>query len=119
MLQKKKILITSALPYANGPIHVGHLVEYIQTDIYVRFLKLIGEDAIYCCADDAHGAPIEIAAMKEGITPEELIGRFHQEHQDDFASFHISFDSYYTTNSPENEHFSNLFFNELKKKNLI
>ncbi|MBI4439533.1 methionine--tRNA ligase [Candidatus Woesearchaeota archaeon] len=119
MPPKKKILITSALPYANGPIHVGHLVEYIQTDIYVRFLKLIGEDAIYCCADDAHGAPIEIAAMKEGVKPEEIIGKFHIGHQEDFEKFHISFDSYYTTNSPENQHYSNQIFNELKKGDLI
>ncbi len=119
MSSKKKILVTSALPYANGPIHIGHLVEYIQTDIYVRFLKLIREDVIYCCADDAHGAPIEIAAMKEGIQPEEIIAKFHDEHQEDFKSFHIHFDSYYTTNSTENQHFSNLIFTILKKNKFI
>jgi methionyl-tRNA synthetase len=114
-----KILVTSALPYANGPIHIGHLVEYIQTDIFVRFLKLIGEDAIYCCADDTHGTPIEIAAQKEGILPEELIGRYHKEHLRDFTSFHIKFDSYYSTNSPENKHFSDLIFTKAKEKGLI
>ncbi|MFC1768330.1 methionine--tRNA ligase, partial [Nanoarchaeota archaeon] len=118
-MPNKKTVITSALPYANGPIHIGHLVEYIQTDIFVRFLNLIGEDAIYCCADDSHGAPIEIAAKKEGITPEELIGKFHIEHQRDFKSFNIKFDSYYSTNSKENQTYSNQIFEELKKKDLI
>ena len=115
----KKILVTSALPYANGPIHIGHLVEYIQTDIFVRFLKLIGEDVIYCCADDTHGTPIEIASQKEGILPEELIGRYHKEHLRDFTSFQIKFDSYHSTNSPENKHFSDLIFNKAKEKGLI
>jgi methionyl-tRNA synthetase len=114
-----KILVTSALPYANGPIHIGHLVEYIQTDIFVRFLKLVGKDAIYCCADDTHGTPIEIAAKKEGIIPEELIGRYHKEHLRDFTSFHIKFDSYYSTNSDENKKFSDLIFTKAKEKGLI
>jgi len=116
---KQKILITSALPYANGSIHVGHLVEYIQTDIFVRFLKLIGEDAIYCCADDTHGTPIEIAAKTKGVLPEQLIGEFYKEHTRDFASFQIEFDSYYSTNSKENEDFSILIFNKLKENGLI
>ncbi|MFH0868191.1 MAG: methionine--tRNA ligase [Candidatus Woesearchaeota archaeon] len=112
-------MVTSALPYANGPIHIGHLVEYIQTDIFVRFLKSIGKDVVYCCADDTHGAPIEIKASELGIKPEELIGKFHKEHQEDFKNFHIKFDSYYTTNSKENKYFSDLFFEKLKKKGLI
>lgn len=116
---KKKILVTSALPYANGPIHIGHLVEYIQTDIFARFLKLIGKDAIYCCADDTHGTPVEIASQKEGVVPEELINRYHKEHLRDFTSFHIKFDSYYSTNSAENKEFSDLIFNRLNKKGLI
>jgi len=115
----KRILVTSALPYANGPIHIGHLVEYIQTDIFVRFLKLLGEDAIYCCADDTHGTPIEINAKKQGIKPEKLIEKYHKEHQKDFADFNIEFDSYYSTNSPENKHFSDFIFTKAKEKGHI
>ena len=113
---KEKIVVTSALPYANGPIHIGHLVEYIQTDIYVRFLRLCGKDVIYCCADDTHGAPIEINASKQGISPEELIAHYYREHCEDFAKFFISFDSYYSTNSPENKDFSDLIFSRLRDK---
>ncbi|MBU0615983.1 MAG: methionine--tRNA ligase [Nanoarchaeota archaeon] len=114
-----KIIVTSALPYANGSIHVGHLVEYIQTDMFVRFLKLAGEEAVYCCADDTHGAPIAIKADELKIKPEELIGKFAKEHLEDFKSFHIEFDSYYSTNSPENKHFSDLIFGRLKDKGYI
>ena len=109
----KKILVTSALPYANGSIHIGHLVEYIQTDIFVRFLKLIGKDAIYCCADDTHGTPIELNAKKQGITPEELIAKSYKEHTKDFSDFHIHFDSYYSTNAPENKKYSDLIFSKI------
>ncbi len=116
---KKKILVTSALPYANGPIHIGHLVEYIQTDIFVRFLKLTKSDVIYICADDAHGAPIEIKASQMGISPEQLIGQFYKEHTQDFKKFHIEFDNYYTTNSPENKQYSDLIFTRLKEKGHI
>ncbi|MEG3638870.1 methionine--tRNA ligase [Magnetococcus sp. PR-3] len=98
----RRILVTSALPYANGHIHLGHLVEYIQTDIWVRFHKLRGEDCIYMCADDTHGTPIMLRAQKEGITPEQLVGQMHEEHAKDFSSFHVEFDEYYTTNSEEN-----------------
>jgi len=115
----QKIIVTSALPYANGPIHIGHLVEYIQTDIFVRFLKLIGKDAIYCCADDTHGTPIEVKARNLGIKPEQLIQKFYKEHLEDFNRFYISFDSYYSTNSKENKYFSDLIFERLKKKDLI
>ena len=118
-IKGKRILVTSALPYANGSIHVGHLVEYIQTDIFVRFLKLIGENAIYICADDTHGTPIQIAAQKKGITPEELIASYYKEHLQDFTDFHIKFDSYYSTNSKENKHFSDLIFSKLNDKGLI
>jgi len=117
--KERRILVTSALPYANGPIHVGHLVEYIQTDVWVRFLKLAGEDAVYCCADDTHGAPIELNASKQRITPEELIAKSFKDHVEDFKNFHIKFDSYYTTNSPENKKFSDYFFEQAKKKGLI
>ncbi len=116
---KFKILVTSALPYSNGPIHLGHLVEYIQTDIFVRFLRLIGKDVIYVCADDAHGAPIEIKASELGIAPEKLVADIYKEHVKDFNDFSISFDNYYTTNSPENKYYSDLIFERLRKKNLI
>ncbi|MBN2372616.1 methionine--tRNA ligase [bacterium] len=112
----EKILVTSALPYANGPIHLGHMVEYILTDIYCRFLRLTARDCIFCCADDTHGAPIEINARKLDISPEELIARYYSEHREDFERFHISFDSYYTTNSPENKAFSDLIFTRLKER---
>jgi len=118
-VKKHKILVTSALPYANGQIHVGHLVEYIQTDIFVRFLRLVGEDVIYVCADDAHGAPIEIKAAELGIIPEKLIADVYKEHVQDFKDFLISFDNYYTTNSPENKHYSDLIFERLNKKGFI
>ena len=115
----KQILVTSALPYANGPIHLGHLVEYIQTDIFVRFLRSVGEDVIYVCADDTHGAPIEIKATELGITAQELIADVYKEHVQDFKDFSISFDNYYTTNSPENKHYSDLIFQRLNKKGLV
>jgi len=98
----RKILVTSALPYANGPIHLGHMVEYIQTDIWARFQRLRGNQCLYFCADDAHGTPIMLRAEQDGITPEELIERVGAEHRRDFADFHIAFDNYYTTHSDEN-----------------
>ncbi len=99
----RDILVTSALPYANGPIHIGHLVEYIQTDIWVRFQKLRGHHCYHVCADDAHGTPIMLKAQAEGITPEQLIGRIYGEHRADFEDFAVDFDNYYSTHSPENE----------------
>jgi methionyl-tRNA synthetase len=98
----RRILATSALPYANGPIHIGHLVEYIQTDIWVRYHKLLGRECYYFCADDTHGTPIMIRARNEGISPEELVAQMHKNHLEDFQRFHIEFDNYYTTNSEEN-----------------
>jgi methionyl-tRNA synthetase len=115
----EKILVTSALPYANGSIHLGHLVEYIQTDIYVRFLKLTGRHAIYMCADDTHGTPIEIKARQAGVTPEELVGHYHEEHQKDFADFHVAFDYFYSTNSPENQYHAETIFQRLMEKGHI
>jgi len=109
------IVVTSALPYANGPIHIGHLVEYIQTDIYVRFLRLSGKSAVYCCAGDTHGTPIEINAQKLGVTPEQLVAKYLKEHQEDFAKYHIKFDSYYSTNSEENRYFSEKIYAALKE----
>ena len=107
---ERKILVTSALPYANGPIHIGHLVEYIQTDIWVRFQKMRGHDCLYVCADDAHGTPIMLRARQEGIEPEELISRVSVEHQADFADFHIGFDNYHSTHSDENRHHAELIY---------
>ncbi|MBF0285279.1 MAG: methionine--tRNA ligase [Magnetococcales bacterium] len=98
----RRLLVTSALPYANGSIHLGHLVEYIQTDIWVRFHKLMGRECLYVCADDTHGTPIMIRAQREGIPPEELVARMRTEHQRDFAGFNIGFDNYHSTHSPEN-----------------
>ncbi len=115
----RKILVTSALPYANGSIHLGHLVEYIQTDIWVRFQKMQGNECYYVCADDTHGTPVMLRAQKEGITPETLIARMHTEHLSDFTSFHISFDNYYSTNSNENRALSESVFKRLQSANLI
>ena len=100
---QRKILVTSALPYANGSIHLGHMVEYIQTDIWVRFQKLRGHECHYVCADDAHGTPIMLRAQNEGITPEQLIADTHTEHSADFADFNIAFDNFHSTHSDENK----------------
>ena len=115
MSEKRRIVVTSALPYANGDIHLGHLVEYIQTDFWVRFQKMRGNDCVYVCADDTHGTPIMIRAAKEGITPEELIARSHATHLKDFTDFQIAFDNYYSTNSPENKALSEQFFAAMEK----
>ena len=115
MSEKRKIVVTSALPYANGDIHLGHLVEYIQTDFWVRFQKLRGHDCVYVCADDTHGAPIMIRARKESITPEELIARMHAIHLKDFSDFQVSFDNYYSTNAPENKALSEQFYAAMEK----
>ncbi len=106
----RKILVTSALPYANGPIHIGHLVEYIQTDIWVRFQKMRGHQCIYVCADDAHGTPIMLRARQEGITPEQLIARVAEEHKADFAGFRVGFDNYHSTHSDENRFYANTIY---------
>jgi methionyl-tRNA synthetase len=113
------ILITSALPYANGSIHLGHLVEYIQTDILVRFLKMTGQDAVYMCADDTHGTPIEVNARRAGMAPEDFIAYYYVEHQRDFADFHITFDCFYSTNSPENRQHSEYIFERLRQQGHI
>jgi len=115
----RKIVVTSALPYANGPIHIGHLVEYLQTDIWVRFQKMCGNECLYFCADDTHGTPVMISARAAGVTPEELIGRVYKEHQRDFDAFLVEFDNYYTTHSPENKCFIELIFNSLKQAGSI
>jgi methionyl-tRNA synthetase len=115
----RQILVTSALPYANGQIHIGHLVEYIQTDVWVRYLKLNQHEVYYVGADDTHGTPIMLRAEKEGITPKELITRVWGEHKRDFDAFGISFDNFYTTDSPENQELSNEIYLNLQKNGLI
>jgi methionyl-tRNA synthetase len=115
----RKLLVTSALPYANGPIHIGHLVEYLQTDIWVRFQKLMGNQCTYICASDAHGTPIMLRARKEGIEAEELVERYRAEHQRDFAAFHIEFDNYHSTHSDENRALVEQIYQRLVDNNLI
>lgn len=115
----RQLLVTSALPYANGPIHIGHLVEYIQTDIWVRFQRLAGNEVVYVCADDAHGTPIMLKADAEGVTPEALIARVSEEHQRDFSGFHIGFDNYHSTHSPENREISAQIFERLEARGYI
>jgi methionyl-tRNA synthetase len=111
----RRILVTSALPYANGPIHIGHLVEYIQTDIWVRFQKIRGHEVHFVCADDAHGTPIMLKAESEGITPQQLIDRVHAEHAADFAAFNVKFDNYHSTHSEENRAISSEIYLKLKE----
>jgi methionyl-tRNA synthetase len=118
-LMTRKILVTSALPYANGAIHLGHLVEYIQTDIWTRFQKMRGHECWFVCADDTHGTPIMLRAEKEGISPEQLIARVHAEHSRDFAGFHVAFDNYHTTHSDETRHYSEDIYAKLKAAGLI
>jgi methionyl-tRNA synthetase len=115
----RKILVTSALPYANGSIHIGHLVEYIQTDIWVRFQKMRAHTCHYVCADDTHGTPIMLRAEQEGITPEALIERVHGEHFQDFSDFAIEFDNYHSTHSAENRELSQDIYRRLDKAGLI
>jgi len=112
--KSRQIVVTSALPYANGPIHIGHMLEYVQTDIWVRFQKLRGHECIFVCADDAHGTPIMLRAQAEGISPEELIGRMHKEHLQDFTDFGVAFDNYYSTHSDENRHFAETIYTRLR-----
>jgi methionyl-tRNA synthetase len=115
----RKIIVTSALPYANAPIHIGHLVEYLQTDIWVRFQKLCGNECFYFCADDTHGTPVMISARAAGIKPEQMIQQVHKEHKADFDAFFVSFDNYYSTHSPENKQLSEQIFNSLNKAGSI
>jgi len=117
--KKRKIIVTAGLPYANGSIHIGHLVEYIQTDIFVRYHKLVGNDCVYICGDDTHGTPIMISARNAGITPEELINKVHAEHSKDFADFYVGFDNFHTTHCDENRQFSEYIYSKMKEKGLI
>ncbi|MEI6316892.1 MAG: methionine--tRNA ligase [Pseudomonadota bacterium] len=118
-MSRRRILVTSALPYANGSIHLGHLVEYIQTDIWVRFQRMQGHEIHYVGADDTHGTPIMLRAESEGITPEALIERVWHEHKRDFDAFGIGFDNYYTTNSPENRAYCEEIYGSLQAAGLI
>ena len=115
----RKILVTSALPYANGSIHLGHMVEHIQTDVWVRFQKLRGHECHYCCADDTHGTPVMLAAQKQGIAPEDMIAKVREEHLADFTDFFIGYDNYYSTHSPENKQFSQDIYRALKANGKI
>ena len=115
----RKILVTSALPYANGSIHLGHMVEHIQTDVWVRFQKLRGHECYYCCADDTHGTPVMLAAQKQGIAPEDMIAKVREEHLADFTGFFIGYDNYYSTHSPENKKFSQDIYRALKANGKI
>ena len=117
--EKRSILVTSALPYANAPLHLGHILEHIQTDIWVRYQRLIGNDAVYVCADDAHGTPIMLKADELNITPEELIADVYKSHTSVFKQFNISHDNYHSTHSEENESLSQQIFLALQDKGLI
>ena len=112
----RRILVTSALPNANGAIHLGHLLEHIQTDIWVRFQRMMGNECIYVCADDTHGTATMLAAEREGVSPEVLIERLRAEHAADFQGFHVSHDNYYSTHSAENEHYTSLIYNRLRER---
>ena len=116
---KRRLLVTSALPYANGPIHIGHLVEYIQTDIWVRFQRLVGNECLYFCADDAHGTAIMLKARELGIEPEELIERTGEEHLRDLRSFGVEFDHWHNTHSPQNQEEVEAFWDKITEKGLI
>src|SRR6516162_2777723 len=118
-MAERKILVTAALPYANGHIHLGHLVEYIQTDIWVRFQKLRGRRCIYICADDTHGTAIMIRARQEKRSEESLIADMQTQHLRDFAQFHIEFDHYGSTNSPENRALCGQFWTALFQADLV
>jgi len=118
-MEKRRIFITSALPYANGAIHLGHLVGYTQTDIWVRYQRMQGHEVHYCCADDTHGTPVMLRAEQDGVTPEQLIARMHAEHVRDFSGFCIEFDNYYSTHSDENRKLCYEIFRRLTEAGLI
>ena len=115
----RKLFVTTALPYANGPFHIGHIMEYVQADIWVRFQRLQGHKVNFVCADDSHGAPIMLKAEAEGVAPEELIARVAEGHRRDYQRFGISFDNFHTTHSEENRELSVAIFLALTKAGLI
>ncbi len=112
---KKKFLITPALPYANGPLHLGHMVEHVQTDIFVRYQRSAGHEVVFVCADDTHGTPIELYAAKQGLTPEAMVAEVWESHRADLRDFGVSLDAFHSTNSPENKHYSELIYGRLKE----
>jgi methionyl-tRNA synthetase len=118
-INSKKFLVTCALPYANGDIHLGHLLEAVQTDAFVRFQKLVGNQVTFICADDTHGTPIELSALKRGILPEMLIAQARADHTRDYAGFNIGFDIFYSTNSEENRKYAELVYENLQKNNMV
>jgi methionyl-tRNA synthetase len=115
----RNIFVTSALPNANGPIHLGHMLEHIQTDIWVRFQRMRDNKVVYVCADDTHGTATMIKAEEEGVDPEALVERIRQEHVRDFQGFSVAHDNYHSTHSDENRHYSELIYNRLQEKGLI
>ncbi|MES2884440.1 MAG: class I tRNA ligase family protein, partial [Pseudomonadota bacterium] len=115
----RRILVTNALPYANGPLHLGHMVGYLQADIWVRFQRMCGHEVHYVCADDAHGTPIMLAAEKAGVTPEVFIADIQQQHEKDFADFGVQFDHYHSTHSEENRQLSESIYTRLKTAGAI
>ena len=117
--EKRSILVTSALPYANAPLHLGHILEHTQTDIWVRFQRMYGNNCIYVCADDAHGTPIMLKAEELDISPEELIDEIYQDHKATFEGYRISHDNFHTTHSEENKILSERIYNSLNEKGLI
>ena len=110
----RRLLVTNALPYANGPLHMGHLLGYIQADIWVRAQRMAGNETVYVCADDAHGTPIMLAAQKAGVTPEAFIAGIRAGHEADFADFGVAFDHYHTTHSDENRELATLIYTRLR-----
>ena len=116
---KKTLLVTNALPYANGPIHLGHMLEHIQSDIFVRFNRAIGNSVYYVCGDDCHGTPVMIKAGQLGITPEQMIEITTKDHDEDLKGFLVNYDNYYRTHSPENEEISTLMYNRAYENGYI
>ena len=112
----REILVTSALPYANGSLHLGHMVEHIQSDIWVRFQRLMGNTCYFVCGSDAHGTPIMLKAEQQGISPETLVNNYYQEHKQDLHDFGIEYDNFYTTHSPENKELSTYIYNQLSAR---
>ncbi|HZX43984.1 MAG TPA: methionine--tRNA ligase, partial [Myxococcaceae bacterium] len=115
MPAKKKYLVTSALPYANGPLHLGHTVEYVLTDVFVRYLRSAGHEVVFVCADDTHGTPVELSAAKQGVSPEAFVAEMWDKHRADFRDFGISLDTFHSTNSSESKHYSELIYGRLKE----
>ena len=114
-----KAIVTAALPYANGQMHIGHVLEHIQADIFTRFLKLLGKDVLYICGSDMHGTPVEINAKKAGKKPREFALKFWKEQKKDFSDYLAEYDNYYHTDTPENKELAELFYGQLKEKKLI